>query len=90
MTGYASRTGVFEMLSIGAEMRKLIDERATIQAIRQKAIDEGLIEFRESALVKVAKGQTSVEEVFRVMPSEYLEQGPRTPRPTPTEKGSPS
>jgi type II secretory ATPase GspE/PulE/Tfp pilus assembly ATPase PilB-like protein len=75
MTGYTSRTGVFEMLTVGPEIRKLIDERSTTQAIRQKAIEEGLIEFRQSALVKVAKGLTSIEEVLRVMPGEYLQQG---------------
>ncbi len=77
LTGYSARTGVFEMLSVGSEMRKLIDERASIQAIRQKALEEGLIEFRKSALVKVAQGQTSLEEVVRVMPGEYLELAPQ-------------
>jgi type II secretory ATPase GspE/PulE/Tfp pilus assembly ATPase PilB-like protein len=84
MTGYTARTGVFEMLSVGPEIRKLIDERATTQAIRQKAVEEGLIEFRQSALVKVAKGLTSIEEVIRVMPGEYL-QAPSAPRKAPTE-----
>jgi general secretion pathway protein E len=78
MTGYAGRTGVFEMLRVGPEIRRLIDERATTQALRQKAVEEGLVEFRQSALVKVAQGKTSIEEVIRVMPSEYLEHAPRS------------
>jgi type II secretory ATPase GspE/PulE/Tfp pilus assembly ATPase PilB-like protein len=73
MTGYAGRTGVFEMLRIGPEIRRLIDERASINVIRQKAVEEGLIEFRQSALLKVAQGETSIEEVVRVLPGEYLE-----------------
>jgi type II secretory ATPase GspE/PulE/Tfp pilus assembly ATPase PilB-like protein len=79
MTGYAARTGVFEMLQVTPEIRELIDERATTPLIRQKALETGMIEFRQSALVKVARGETSIEEVVRVLPSEYLES---TPRPT--------
>ena len=77
MTGYAGRTGVFEMLRVGPEIRRLIDERAPTHAIRQRAVQEGLVEFRQSALLKVAQGQTSIEEVIRVMPGEYLEHAPR-------------
>jgi type II secretory ATPase GspE/PulE/Tfp pilus assembly ATPase PilB-like protein len=76
-TGYGGRTGVFEMLRIGPELRKLIDERASTPQIRQKAVEEGLVEFRHSALLKVAQGETSIEEVVRVLPSEYLEYASR-------------
>ena len=31
-----------------------------------------MIEFRQAALLKVAQGQTTVEEVFRAVPTEYL------------------
>jgi type II secretory ATPase GspE/PulE/Tfp pilus assembly ATPase PilB-like protein len=76
-TGYGGRTGVFEMLRVGAEIRRLIDDRAPMPVLRQKAVEEGLIEFRHSALLKVAQGETSIEEVVRVLPSEYLEYAPR-------------
>ncbi len=73
MTGYAGRTGVFEMLAVTPDVRRLIDERASMQALRAKALEEGLVEFRRSALLKVARGETSIEEVVRVLPAEYLE-----------------
>jgi type II secretory ATPase GspE/PulE/Tfp pilus assembly ATPase PilB-like protein len=72
LTGYAGRTGVFEVLTVTREIRKLIFEKQTTQAIRQKAIEEGLMEFKQSALLKVARGETSAEEVLRVVPTEYL------------------
>jgi type II secretory ATPase GspE/PulE/Tfp pilus assembly ATPase PilB-like protein len=72
MTGYVQRTGVFEVLTVSPSMRRLIVSREPIQVIRQKALSEGLVEFRQSAMVKVARGETSVEEVFRAVPSEYL------------------
>lgn len=77
-TGYAGRTAVFEMLRVGPAIRRLIDEGVPTQAIRAEAIEGGLVEFRDSALIKVAQGQTSIEEVIRVLPSEYLEHAPRT------------
>ena len=71
-TGYTDRTGVFEVLTVSPALRKLIVQKQPIQALRQKAAEEGLIEFRHSALLKVARGETSFEEVFRAVPSEYL------------------
>jgi len=72
MTGYAGRTGVFELMVCTPGIRELIMQRAALQQIRQKSIEEGLIEFRRSALLNVARGETSIEEVFRAIPTEYL------------------
>src|SRR5581483_2527293 len=66
--GYTGRTGVFEVLKISSGLRKLILDRAPTPVLRAKAVEEGLMECRLSALVKVAKGDTSIEEVFRVIP----------------------
>ncbi len=71
-TGYAGRTGVFEILAVTAAVRELIDESAAVSAIRKKAVEEGMIEFRHAAVLKVAQGLTTIEEVVRVLPSEYL------------------
>jgi type II secretory ATPase GspE/PulE/Tfp pilus assembly ATPase PilB-like protein len=73
MTGYAGRTAVFEMLRVTPAVRDLIDHQATAAVVRQKAVEEGMIEFRQSAMLKVARGETSIEEVIRVLPAEYLE-----------------
>jgi type II secretory ATPase GspE/PulE/Tfp pilus assembly ATPase PilB-like protein len=72
MLGYTGRTGVFEILPTSPEIRKLILTRQPVQVIRAKGIEEGMIEFRQAALLKVARGETSIEEVFRVVPAEYL------------------
>ncbi len=70
--GYIGRTGVFEVLKVSPALRQLILERASAPVIRRKALEEGLMECRLSALLKVARGETSIEEVFRVIPTEYL------------------
>jgi type II secretory ATPase GspE/PulE/Tfp pilus assembly ATPase PilB-like protein len=73
MTGYSGRTGVFEVLAISPDIRRLIDERSPTGIVRRKAVEEGLVEIRHSAMLKVAQGETSIEEVVRVVPAEYLE-----------------
>jgi type II secretory ATPase GspE/PulE/Tfp pilus assembly ATPase PilB-like protein len=73
MTGYSGRTGVFEMLRVSPDLRAMIDERAPSSLLRKKAAEEGMVVFRHSALLKVAQGETSIEEVVRVLPAEYLE-----------------
>jgi type II secretory ATPase GspE/PulE/Tfp pilus assembly ATPase PilB-like protein len=71
-TGYTRRTGVFEVMGVSREIRRMIFEKKPTQEIRQKAIEEGMIEFKQAALLKVARGQTSAEEVLRTVPTEYL------------------
>jgi type II secretory ATPase GspE/PulE/Tfp pilus assembly ATPase PilB-like protein len=75
--GYAVRSGVFEVLSISRAIRDLILTRQPMQALRRQAVEEGMIEFRHAALLKVAQGHTSIDEVFRVVPWEYLDTEPK-------------
>jgi len=72
MMGFSGRTAVVETIAISPGLRRLIMERQPMQVLRKKAIEEGMIEFRQSALLKVAQGETSIEEVFRSIPTEYL------------------
>jgi type II secretory ATPase GspE/PulE/Tfp pilus assembly ATPase PilB-like protein len=71
-TGYAGRTGVFELMPISRTLRNLISDGAAIREIRLRAVEEKMLEFRHAALLKVAQGLTSTEEVFRAIPSEHL------------------
>ena len=70
--GYAGRTGVFEILSITPALRDAIAADRSVADLRAKAVEEGMLQFRHAALLKVARGQTSIEEVFRVIPGEHL------------------
>jgi general secretion pathway protein E len=71
-SGYSGRTGVFEVLSITRSLRNLISDNVSVRDLRHKAVQEQMLEFRHAAMLKVAHGQTSTEEVFRVIPSEHL------------------
>ena len=70
--GYLARTGVFEVMPISKTIRNMISDNAATRDIRAKAVEEHMMEFRQAALLKVALGSTSIEEVFRVIPSEHL------------------
>ncbi len=71
-TGYTGRTGVFEVMSITPKIRNLVSEGAPAREIRAKAVEEKMLEFRLAATLKVARGETTMEEVFRVVPTEHL------------------
>ena len=71
-TGYADRCGVFEVMDVERELRNLIAHGKPTEQIRDKAVEQGMLQFRQAALLQVAKGLTSAEEVFRVIPSEHL------------------
>lgn len=72
MSGYANRTGVFEVLSVSRPLRHMISDGASVREMRDQTVREKILEFRHSALLKVAHGETSTEEVFRVIPTEHL------------------
>ena len=70
--GYTGQQGVFEVMSIGRELRRLVAQSSTAVEVQQKAVATGMVEFRRSSLLKVAQGVTSTEEVLRAVPTEYL------------------
>ena len=64
--GYKGRVGLFEVLPVSEEMRRLIMENANAMQIRDQANKEGVTDLRSSGLVKVKAGITSLEELNRV------------------------
>ncbi|MBW3596102.1 MAG: GspE/PulE family protein [Planctomycetes bacterium] len=72
--GYESQTGVFELMTMNDELRDAIAAGRSRSELQRLAIAAGMLEFRRAALLRVAQGITSVEEVIRTMPSEcFLE-----------------
>jgi general secretion pathway protein E len=65
-TGLLGRTGVFETLEIDDKIRKLVVSKASAKEILKQARHDGLLTLREAAIKKLARGQTSFEEVLRV------------------------
>ncbi len=64
-TGYKGRTGLFEVMEIGAPIRELILSRGQSREIKKRAIDNGMTTLRRSGLIKIKAGITTIEEVVR-------------------------
>ena len=67
-TGYQGRKGIYEMFKFSPETRQMVTSDCDIHALRRQAIKDGLQPLRLSGANKVAKGETTVEEVLRVAP----------------------
>ena len=71
-TGYAGRIGIYEILPITKEIRRLITERKDSDVITETAIKEGMTTMLNDGLQKVALGITTIEEVLRATKVESL------------------
>lgn len=65
-SGYKGRMGIYEVLSNGQEMQKLITSNATSNIIQDQAIQDGMVTMQMDGLIKALRGQTSIEEILRV------------------------
>ena len=65
-TGLQGRTGVFEVLEASPRIDKLILNEASVNELQDAARQDGMRTLRESAIEKLASGETSFEEVLRV------------------------
>jgi type IV pilus assembly protein PilB len=65
-TGYSGRIGLFEVLPVGREIRRLILDHASADVIRDQAVALGTRSLREDGRLKVLAGLTTIEEVERV------------------------
>jgi len=64
-TGYLGRTGVFEILVMTEEIRRMLLTGATASDIRAQTIKEGIVPMRRDGMLKVKEGITTSYEVLR-------------------------
>ena len=65
-TGYKGRIGIIEVLTIDAEIRRLIMNNGIEATIKECARGSGMITLREDGISKAQQGITTLEEVVRV------------------------
>jgi type II secretory ATPase GspE/PulE/Tfp pilus assembly ATPase PilB-like protein len=70
--GYSGRTAIVELMVFNRALRQLVAKGCNSEELQAFAIQNGMLEFRRSAMVKVAMGVTSTEEVLRELPTEQL------------------
>ncbi len=65
-TGYLGRTAIFEIMPVSATLRDLISRGVDYGQLSATARKEGMRSLRESGIMKVARGVTTIEEILRV------------------------
>ena len=65
-TGYAGRTGIYELMTVDQEAKRLIHEAASEHLLRAHVVKQGMRGLRHDGLRWVLSGVTSLEEVVRV------------------------
>ncbi|MFQ5739458.1 MAG: type II secretion system ATPase GspE [Acidobacteriota bacterium] len=65
-TGFRGRLGIFELMLMNDEIRRLTITSADAQKLRKAAIESDMVTLRQDGLEKVRRGLTTVSEVLRV------------------------
>ncbi|RJR29631.1 type II/IV secretion system protein, partial [Candidatus Microgenomates bacterium] len=65
-SGFSGRIGIYEVLPVTEAIRELVNKKSSTDAIRDKAVEEGMKLMIEDGLEKVEAGMTTIEEVLRV------------------------
>jgi len=70
--GYNGRIGIFELFVVSDEIKKIILERGADYQLQAKAEEEGMTTLMQNAILKMVEGETTLEEIKRVIGSPEL------------------
>ena len=65
-SGYRGRTGIFQVMPLSQELAGLLVEGASLEPLREAALQGGMKTLRADGIRKAMEGITTVQEVFRV------------------------
>jgi len=66
-SGYRGRTGIYEVMVITEEIRKMILLRSSADEISRVAESQGMVRLRDDGLLKAARGVTTIEEALKTL-----------------------
>jgi type IV pilus assembly protein PilB len=64
-TGYKGRQGLYEIMALSPELRRMILRGASVAELRDQAVAEGMLTLRMDGLKKIERGVTTLEEVVK-------------------------
>ncbi len=67
-TGYIGRMGIYEVMMLSSDVKRLITPETDIAKVREQAYKAGMKPLRVSGALKIASGITTFDEVMRVAP----------------------
>lgn len=65
-TGFSGRTGIFELLTINADIRRIIYEGGNQDQVREAALQSGMRTLHDAAIHKMKRGLTTIREVIKM------------------------
>ena len=65
--GYRGRVGIYEIMPVTDDLRRLIAQRGSETQLRETAVASGMISLGEDGLLKVKAGMTTPQELLRVV-----------------------
>jgi type IV pilus assembly protein PilB len=64
-TGYRGRTAIFEIMQITERLRQLMMDNVPTSRLREAALEDGMRTLRDSGLLSIFDGVTTIEEIVR-------------------------
>jgi type IV pilus assembly protein PilB len=64
-TGYKGRAGLYEVMALSPELRRMILRGASVAELRDQAVSEGMLTLRMDGMKKIERGVTTLEEVVK-------------------------
>src|SRR5574338_666684 len=64
-TGYKGRAGVYEVMALSPELRRLILRGGSVAEIQDQAVEDGMLTLRMDGMKKVERGVTTLEEIIK-------------------------
>jgi type IV pilus assembly protein PilB len=64
-TGYKGRQGLYEVMALSPELRRMILRGASVAELQEQAVAEGMLTLRMDGMKKITRGVTTLEEVVK-------------------------
>jgi type IV pilus assembly protein PilB len=64
-TGYKGRAGLYEVMALSPELRRMILRGASVSEMQEQAVEEGMLTLRMDGMKKIERGVTTLEEVVK-------------------------
>ena len=65
-TGFKGRLGIYEVMEVSGDLRRMIHQPAATQELREQWRREGGLTLREEGTIAAVEGKTSLEEILRI------------------------
>jgi len=73
-TGFRGRMGVYEVMEVTPELRRMIYHASSALQLRTRLKDSGMLSLRDEGIIFALQGSTSLEEVLRVTQSADVDE----------------